>query len=104
MEINFFTRVYSLVKQIPVGRVSTYGEIARVLGTRDARKVGWALHANRSSEVPCHRVVSKTGKLAAHFAFDGWQEQRHRLEMEQVEFVDEMHVDLPKYGYGFGEK
>ena len=95
--MKFFQEVFNLVKEIPVGKVSTYGEIARALKTRDARKVGWALHANRDPKVPCHRVVNKDGRLAQNFAFDGAREQRKRLLAEGVSFKDEMHVDLERH-------
>jgi methylated-DNA-protein-cysteine methyltransferase-like protein len=93
---NFFDQVFSVVKKIPKGKVMMYGQIAKELGTRDARKVGWALHSNKNRNVPCHRVVSKQGGLAKNFAFDGWKEQRRRLLEEGVVFEDEMHVDLGK--------
>ena len=92
----FFSKVYNIVKQIPAGKVATYGQITGILGTRDARKVGFALHANKNKEVPCHRVVNKEGRLAPNFAFNGWEEQRRRLLAEGVKFKDEMHVDLGK--------
>lgn len=92
--MNFFNKVYSLVKKIPEGKVTTYGQIARALGTKDARKVGWALHANKDENTPCHRVVSKEGRLAKNFAFDGEEEQRRRLQEEGVTFTDSIHVDL----------
>jgi len=94
---NFFSRVYAFVKRVPPGKVTTYGEIASALGTRDSRRVGHALHANRHGDrVPCHRVVNKDGRLAPNFAFDGAMEQRRRLQVEGVRFVDEMHVDLER--------
>lgn len=95
---GFFARVYKVVKKIPLGKVATYGQIAESLGSKDARRVGWALHANKDENVPCHRVVSKSGRLAPNFAFDGAQEQRRRLEAEGVEFLDKTHVDLSKCG------
>ena len=98
MEDSLFEKVYRIVKKIPKGRVTTYGQIAEILGTRDARKVGWALHGNKDSKIPCHRVVNKDGKLAPNFAFEGPREQRRRLLEEGVKFKDEMHVDLEKYG------
>ena len=94
---NFFSKVYEIVKNIPSGNVMTYGQIAEILGIGDARKVGWALHGNKDSKTPCHRVVSKEGRLAPNFAFDGWREQKRRLLEERVRFKDEMHVDLEKY-------
>ena len=80
-------QVYRVVKSIPRGKVATYGQIAELLGNpRLSRQVGWALHANRSAEVPCHRVVNRDGRLAPNFAFDGEAEQRRRLEAEGVTF------------------
>jgi len=94
--MSFFNEVYKVVKLIPKGKVTTYGEIAGALGTRDARKVGWALHANPDPKTPCHRVVNKDGKLAANFAFDGEAEQRRRLESEGIVF-EVNKVDLEKH-------
>ena len=96
---NFFERVYEEVKKIPEGKVMTYGQIASKIGTRDARRVGHALHANKEgSGVPCHRVVNKDGRLAPSYAFGGYHEQRNRLITEGVKFIDELHVDLTRCG------
>lgn len=106
--MSFFQSVYSVVKKIPRGKVATYGGIAKALGSKDARRVGHALHANPYEDrVPCHRVVNKDGRLAPNFArlqrsersdggqaFDGPEEQRRRLMEERVPFVDDNHVDL----------
>ena len=94
--MSFFDEVYKVVKQVPKGKVTTYGEIARALGTKDARKVGWALHVNSDPKTPCHRVVNKEGKLAANFAFDGEAEQKRRLESEGVVF-EQNKVDLEEH-------
>lgn len=92
---NFNKSVYQLVKKIPKGRVTTYGEIARILGKpKWSRQVGWSLHANRDSNTSCHRVVDRNGRLAPNFAFNGWEEQKRRLIAEGVKFKDNMHVDL----------
>lgn len=96
MQKNFFEQVYNEVKKIPEGFVMTYGQIAEKLGTKDARRVGHALHANKSGEVPCHRVVNKHGRLAPGYAFGGPGEQKNRLTAEGVRFLDELHVDLDK--------
>jgi methylated-DNA-protein-cysteine methyltransferase-like protein len=93
---NFFEQVYKVVRKIPKGKVTTYGEIARYLGTTDARKVGWALHANPDKKTPCHRVVNKDGRLAPGYAFGGAGEQKKKLLVEGVIFLDKMHVDLKK--------
>ena len=96
---NFFEQVYDVVKEIPEGMVMTYGQIAEIIGTRDARRVGWALHGNKDPQVPCHRVVNKEGSVALNYAFEGWQEQKRKLLAEGVSFIDEKHVDLKKHLY-----
>jgi methylated-DNA-protein-cysteine methyltransferase-like protein len=72
-EYNFFEDVYSVVRQIPKGRVTSYGAIANYLGTKySARMVGWAMNAAHDAKpkVPAHRVVNRNGMLSgkAHFA------------------------------------
>lgn len=91
---GFFAQVFEIVSKIPEGKVTTYGQIAQALGTKDARRVGWALHANQSIAVPCHRVVNSTGRLAPGFAFDGHLEQKRRLQREGITFSDNLHVNL----------
>ncbi len=93
---NFFDKVHKLTSKIPPGKVTTYGEIAKALGTRNARSVGWALHANKDLSVPCHRVVTKDGRLAPGYAFGGQDVQREKLIKEGVVFKNQMHVDLKK--------
>lgn len=99
MQQNFFNAVYEAVKQIPLGKVATYGDIAKAIGApRSARQVGWALHNNpRPIEIPCHRVVFADGRLSASFAFGGQQVQRQLLESEGVEVSLDNTVDLKKY-------
>lgn len=100
-QTNTYKLVYELVKKIPSGKITTYGLIAERL--RSANKkinghvVGWILHQNKSSQVPCHRVVDRNGRLAPNFAFNGAKEQNIRLKLEKVTFVDEMHVDLKNH-------
>jgi methylated-DNA-protein-cysteine methyltransferase-like protein len=102
---SFFEQVYALVKTIPVSKVTTYGEIAKALGSKDARKVGWALHKNPyEHQVPCHRVVNKQGGLAPNFAFDGPEEQRRRLKQEKITFTDQDRVDLKKHLWQFSHQ
>ncbi|HJY98347.1 MAG TPA: MGMT family protein [Patescibacteria group bacterium] len=91
---DFFSRVYEIVKRIPKGEVMTYGQIAEIMGTRDSRRVGHALHANPDPAVPCHRVVNKDGRLAPGYAFGGPGEQRRKLLAEGVEFIDDNHVKM----------
>lgn len=93
---SYQQEVWQTVKRIPRGKVTTYGLIAKRVGI-DPRMTGWALHANRSVDIPCHRVVDRNGRLAPNFAFDGWREQKRRLLVEGVKFKDEMHVDLERH-------
>ncbi len=99
--MNFFERVYEAVKQIPVGRVATYGQIACAAGSpRAARQVGYALHVNpQPHRIPCYRVVNRFGGLAPAFAFGGVEAQAALLKREGVEVDEEYTVDLNKYGY-----
>lgn len=96
MTDGFFAKVYEIVRQIPRGKVATYGQIARMVGNpRMSRQVGWALHVNPEPFViPCHRVVNKEGKLSGAFAFGGKDIQHDLLVDEGVTFVDDDTVDL----------
>ncbi|HHT92477.1 MAG TPA: MGMT family protein [Clostridia bacterium] len=101
--MSFFKSVYEAVKLIPKGRVATYGDIARYVGSpRAARVVGYALHVNpEPNAIPCHRVVNREGRLAPSFAFGGMEVQKALLEAENVEVSDDGYVDLAKYGFKF---
>lgn len=90
-----FVQIYQIVSKIPIGKVATYGQIARILGTRDSRRVGQALHANKDRRVPCHRVVFADGSLAPGYAFGGADEQKKILEKEGVKLKGDK-VDLAK--------
>lgn len=95
--MTFFADVYTLVRQIPAGYVTTYGAIAKALGTRDARRVGHALHANPDPSTPCHRVVTQNGHLSESYAYGGSLEQYAKLNEEGVTFRDRTHVDLTRH-------
>lgn len=84
--MNFFRQVYKIVKKIPKGKVMTYGQVGKAIGTRDYRRVGQALHANRDPNIPCHRVVFADGHLAPNYIFGGAEEQKKRLMGEGVMF------------------
>lgn len=100
--IPFFQQVYRLVEMIPAGKVTTYGAIAKALATRDARRIGHALHANPDGDkTPCHRVVFTDGRLAPGYAFGGPKEQLRRLQLEGVVFVSPSRVDLHTSLYTF---
>ncbi|WP_396169976.1 MGMT family protein [Flavobacterium sp.] len=98
MEENFFEKVYTIAKQIPEGRVTSYGAIAKVLGTaRSARMVGWAMNASHNREdVPAHRVVNRKGLLTGKIHFDGTNLMQQLLENEGIQVVDNQIVDFEK--------
>lgn len=93
-----FDLIYSVIKQIPIGKVATYGQIAALAGNpRWSRVVGYALHVNpEPGIIPCHRVVDRNGRLSPAFAFGGENMQEALLKKEGVE-VSDGHVDLKKY-------
>lgn len=86
--MKFFETVYEIVKQIPRGKVMSYGQIARAAGfPGKAREVGWALHVNPDPEhIPCHRVVNREGRVSPAFVFGGENMQVALLKSEGVEF------------------
>jgi|SRR3990172_11187226 len=89
-------KVYELIKNIPAGRVMTYGQIARITGIASPRAVGQILHRNEQPEIyPCHRVVFADGSLSEAFAFGGSNEQKIRLMSEGVSFKgDKVNMKL----------
>lgn len=95
---GFHARVYAVVKQVPPGRVTTYGDVATVLGSpRVARHVGWALAAlppERVDDVPWHRVINAKGMISARGDTARASEQQRRLEAEGVTFDERGRVDL----------
>lgn len=99
---GFFQRAYDIVRQVPEGRVTTYGQVARMMGEpRKARYVGFAMHSSPGMKggVPCHRVVFADGGLAPGFAFGGPEEQRHMLEAEGVGFLPSGKVDMGRFSW-----
>lgn len=99
--MSVFEKIYDVVKQIPKGKVATYGFVAMLAGNpRWARVVGYALHNNPAPMViPCHRVVNREGKVAEAFVFGGGNAQRDLLEKEGIVFESDGRVDLLKYGW-----
>ena len=97
--MNTFEKIYEVVKNIPEGKVATYGQVALLAGNpRWARVVGYALHVNpEPGIIPCHRVVNREGKVASGFVFGGEDVQRQLLESEGVVFEMDGRIDLEKY-------
>jgi methylated-DNA-protein-cysteine methyltransferase related protein len=91
MEDSFFERVYDVVRKIPYGRVTSYGAIARYLGTAgSARMVGWAMNHSHSCNdlIPAHRVVNRQGMLTGKMHFGSPELMEQLLRSEGIE-VDE---------------
>ena len=99
--MNTFQKIYEQVKKIPKGKVASYGQIALMAGNpRWSRVVGYALHSNpEPGIIPCHRVVTKDGKLSKAFAFGGENVQKDLLLSEGVNFIDEYTVDMESCRY-----
>lgn len=98
-EDSFFSLVYDIVRQIPRGRVTSYGAIAACLGTKmSARMVGWAMNGAHdiSPKIPAHRVVNRNGLLTGKFHFGDPMEMQRRLEKEKIKVVDDQIVDFKK--------
>src|SRR5215213_3971746 len=93
---TFFARVFAVVSRIPRGRVTTYGAIARALGTpRAARSVGWALSlAPEEDALPCHRVVDRNGFLSGGWHWGHPDVMAELLSDEGVPFLETYRVDL----------
>ena len=83
---HFFEKVYAVVRQIPVGRVTSYGAIARAIGApQSARMVGWAMNASHThADVPAHRVVNRIGLLTGKHHFNGTSLMQQLLENEGI--------------------
>ena len=96
---NFFERAYTIVRQIPEGKVTSYGAIAKALGTaRSARMVGWAMNASHNLEdVPAHRVVNRIGILSGKHHFEGTNLMQQLLENEGIQVVDNQIIDFEKH-------
>ncbi|MCR4615552.1 MAG: MGMT family protein [Clostridiales bacterium] len=97
--MNTFEKIYEIVKQIPRGKVCTYGTVAVMAGDPGlSRVVGYALHSNPdNSLIPCHRVVNRFGEVSSAFAFGGANAQTLMLEAEGIVFDENGRVDLKKY-------
>lgn len=99
MATPFQESCWKLLEEIPKGKVSTYREIGRALGTRAYQAIGQAMGANpRLIEVPCHRVVASDGGLSGYAL--GVEKKRELLISEGVE-IHQDYVDLDRYLYQF---
>lgn len=102
-EPRLYDLIYSIVRQIPVGKVATYGQISRIVGRCSAQMVGFALAALANQkvdvEVPWQRVINAKGKVSPHGFGMGTAIQRTLLEEEGVVFDLEGVIDFDKFGW-----
>jgi methylated-DNA-protein-cysteine methyltransferase related protein len=91
---DFFDLVYEVVKLIPEGRVTSYGAIAKYLGSaRSSRMVGWAMNAShRLPGIPAHRVVNRNGLLTGKMHFGDATTMQDKLEQEGIEVIEDKIV------------
>lgn len=103
MEPGFFERVYRIVRQIPPGKVASYGQIAALLGhPQAARTVGWALNALTAAQAaatPWQRVINSAGRISISRADLSADLQRALLEEEGIEFDERGRVDMRRFGW-----
>ncbi len=94
---NFFKRVYSVAIQIPKGRVTSYGAIAKYLGSgKSARMVGWAMNSSLTAKknIPAHRVVNRNGQLTGKNHFGGQNTMAELLVSEGITVVDDQIINF----------
>jgi methylated-DNA-protein-cysteine methyltransferase-like protein len=102
-EPRLFELIYDTVRQIPAGRVASYGQISKIVGRCSAQMIGFALAAlgehPEHADVPWQRVINSQGRISPHgFGFGG-QVQRNLLADEGVEFDEEGSVDFERFGW-----
>jgi methylated-DNA-protein-cysteine methyltransferase-like protein len=96
---DFFQNVFDVVRLIPKGRVTSYGAIAKYLGTRgSSRMVGWAMNASHGvrPKVPAHRVVNRNGMLSGKAHFETPTTMQTLLEKEKIKVQNETVLDFEK--------
>jgi methylated-DNA-protein-cysteine methyltransferase-like protein len=99
-QASFFENVYQLVKEIPYGRVTSYGAIAEYLGTKgSSRMVGWAMNASHSAteNIQAHRVVNRNGMLTGKNHFGGPDVMKQLLESEGIAVENDKIINFEKH-------
>ncbi len=97
MEKGFFQKVYDVARQIPFGRVTSYGAIANYLGSKgSARMVGWAMNSSKTlpENLPAHRVVNSSGLLTGKQHFGGSNTMAELLESEGIQIENDKIIDF----------
>jgi methylated-DNA-protein-cysteine methyltransferase-like protein len=98
-ELSFFERVYQVARQIPAGKVTSYGAIARAIGSaQSSRMVGYAMNASHNQpDIPAHRVVNRNGLLTGKHHFQGTSLMQQLLENEGIQVVNNQIQDFKKH-------
>lgn len=97
---RLYERIYAMVRQVPQGKVATYGQIARLVGGCSAQMVGFAMSSlPQGSNVPWQRVINAKGKISPHGFGYGSALQRDRLVEEGIEFDLDDCIDLERFGW-----
>jgi methylated-DNA-protein-cysteine methyltransferase-like protein len=98
-DVSFFERVYEIARHIPEGKVTSYGAIAKCLGSaQSARMVGWAMNASHNQDdIPAHRVVNRKGLLTGKHHFDGTNLMQQLLENEGIKVIENQIIDFEKH-------
>ncbi|NPV86256.1 MAG: cysteine methyltransferase [Anaerolineae bacterium] len=99
-ELPLYEQIYNVVRQIPPGKVATYGQVARIVGKCTARMVGYAMSAlPLQSDVPWQRVINAQGKISPHGDGIGTLLQRQMLEAEGIVFDSQGKTELDRFGW-----
>lgn len=96
---KFSEKVIRLVRQIPEGKVATYGQIAKLAGKpQGSRGVAWILHScSTAYKLPWHRVLNSQGKISFEVGSHNFRQQKKKLEKEGIEFSSDGKLSLSKY-------
>ena len=101
-KFSLYKRIYAVVRNIPQGKVATYGQIAKISGVLHARIVGYAMAAvHPDSDIPWQRVINHQGKISPRSSGSGGTIQRQLLEAEGIHFDRNGRVDMNKYGWKY---
>ncbi len=93
-----YQRIYSIIQKIPKGRVATYGQIARLAGTGQPRRVGYALRIlPEENKVPWHRVINAKGEISRRWEMGCAEHQKTLLEKEGIAFDTHARVSLSEF-------
>ncbi len=96
-ENNFFEKVYSVVRKIPEGKLTSYGAIAKYIGApKSARMVGYAMNSSHNLGIPAHRVLNRNGVLTGKFHFPGLNMMKNLLEAEGHKIQEDQVMNFKK--------